>query len=169
MRNHIQTQVKQNTSSKVPASIVLGRVLLVVGSILFLIDAVLSFCLWVSFFVADFVDLNAKFGVEFFAPLVWNDPVKAFENGFKPILYVLVFLSGIGGISYVWNKKPFVNFVSWASVVSMVVWVVRIVGNLITLFQNRFVWNGTAIDFFSLQIDALLFSIGWLLAKNWLD
>lgn len=171
------TQVIQWKENKIPSSIILGRVLLVIGGILFLINSVNSLIYWGLCFgfhwlpstTEGFADIKALFPDLSF----WNNPLDLINvicDAFDPILCVLKFLAGLGAFAYVKDKGGrFIDWVAWAAIIGLGISVFDFATNVRALIQSNFDWKTFGLNFFSMQIDTLVYSIGWFLAKNWLD
>ncbi len=172
MRKKVQTQVIQWKHNKVPFSIKLGRVLLGIGAGLFLLGSVLSLLDWTLGLASHWIDFGPDWeGI--ITPLsFWDSPfniVDVMSDAFDPILCVLMFLSGIGAISYLRDKGPFISWVAWAALVGVAIVLFDFIANVRSLINEGFDWGAFAARFVFMQIDALIYSLGWFLAKNWLD
>lgn len=166
------TQVIQWKENKIPASIRVGRVFLWIGAILFFIDSVLSLAAWGVRFSAHWVDYQGLYNVTINPLSFWDEPfdiINVFSDGAKPVIYILMFLAGMGAISWLKGKGPFLSWVSWAAIISMVVWIIDILIDIRSMVQTGFSWQAFLYNFFSMQLDIIFYSVGWLLAKDWLD
>ncbi len=172
MRKKEQTQVIQWKHNKVPFSIKLGRVLLAIGAGLFLIGSVFSLIDWSLSLASHWVDFGPDW-VGIITPLsFWNSPINIADvmgDAFNPIIYVAMFISGIGAISYLRDKGPFISWVAWAALIGLGIVFFDFVVNIRSLISEGFDWGAFALRLAFMQIDALVYSIGWFLAKNWLD
>jgi hypothetical protein len=174
-KERTQTQVIQLKQNKIPLSIRVGRVLLIIGAILFLANSVNSFIYWWARFAFHWIKLPEEFAEiqELFPDLAfWGDPIdiiNVISDAISPIVYVLKFLAGLGAIAYVRDKGHFIDWVSWAAIIGLLICVVDLAANIRTLVVSNFNWGQFGLSFFSMQFDIIIYSIGWFLAKNWLD
>lgn len=174
MKNRKQTQVIQWKENKIPASIKVGRVLLRIGAVLFLLGSVLSFAYWIVCFIGHWVDFGPDWS-DVFPPLAfWDQPadvVDIVSDAFLPAIYVAMFLSGIGAFSYLKDKGPFINWVAWAALIGVGIFLFELMSELRDLVMSPSAtdWGSFVLGMLFLQIDALFYSTGWMLAKNWLD
>lgn len=176
-KERTQTQVIQWKENKVPTSIRVGRVLLIIGGILFIINSVNSLiywglCLgfhWLPANTEELAELKTLFpDLSFFDNPI--DLINVIWDAFNPILYVLKFLAALGAFAYVKDKGGhFIDWVAWAAIIGLGISVFDFATNIRTLVQTNFDWKTFGLNFFSMQIDTLIYSIGWFLAKNWLD
>ena len=175
MKERQQTQVIQWKQNKVPLSIRVGRVLLVIGAVLFFINSVNSLLYWGLRLAFHWIQVPSEYAeikeflpeLSFFeSPL---DIINVISDAVSPIIYVLKFLAGIGAISYVKDKRHFVDWVSWAAIIGLGICIFDLATNIRTLVISNFDWAKFGLSMFSMQLDILIYSIGWFLAKNWLD
>ena len=176
-KERTQTQVIQWKENKIPTSIRVGRVLLIIGGILFIINSVNSLiywglCLgfhWLPTNTEELAELKTLFpDLSFFDNPI--DLINVIWDAFNPILYVLKFLAALGAFAYVKDKGGhFIDWVAWAAIIGLGISVFDFATNIRTLVQTNFDWKTFGLNFFSMQIDTLIYSIGWFLAKNWLD
>ncbi len=179
-KQRTQTQVIQWKENKVPTSIRVGRVLLIIGGILFIINSINSLVYWGICFGFHWLPENAM-SQETFTELktlfpelaFWIRPIdliNVISDAFNPILYVLKFLAALGAFAYVKDKGGhFIDWVAWAAIIGLGISAFDFAANVRALFQSNFDWKTFGLNFFSMQIDTLIYSIGWFLAKNWLD
>ena len=176
-KERTQTQVIQWKENKVPTSIRVGRVLLIIGGILFIINSINSMIYWGLCFGFHWLPTNTEELAELktlFPDLsFWNNPldlVNVIWDAFNPILYVLKFIAALGAFAYVKDKGGhFIDWVAWTAIIGIGISAFDFAANVRTLVQSNFDWKTFGLNFFSMQIDMLIYSIGWFLAKNWLD
>ena len=171
-----QTQVIQWKENKVPTSIRVGRVLLVIGGILFILNAVNSIAYWGLRFGFHWLPNTEQFAElkDLFPDLAfWNNPLDLIDvitDALDPVIYVLKFLAALGAFAYVKDKGGhFIDWVAWAAIIGLGICVFDFATNVRTLFQSNFDWVTFGWNIFSMQFDTLIYSVGWFLAKNWLD
>lgn len=176
-KERTQTQVIQWKENKVPTSIRVGRVLLIIGGILFIVNSVNSLVYWCLCFgfhwlpsdTETLADLKSLFPDLSF----WGDPIDLIDvisDAFNPVIYTLKFLAGLGAFAYVKDKGGhFIDWVAWAAIIGLGISVFDFATNVRTLFMSNFDWKTFGLNFFSMQFDTLIYSLGWFLAKNWLD
>ncbi len=172
-----QTQVIQWKENRVPTSIRVGRALLIAGGVLFIINAVVSFTYWCARFGLHWLPSTAESYAdikELFPDLsFWGedvDLINAISDAFDPIICILKFLAALGAFAYVKDKGGrFIDWVSWAAIIGLGVCFFDLITNIRTLVTSNFNWGQFGLSFLSMQADILIYSIGWFLAKNWLD
>lgn len=160
----------QQSHNYVPASITFGRVVLLVSCGLFFIDAFLEL---VEF---SFASVSAAYPNFLYGAYTvdWSDAISVFDYASLPIIATFMVFAAIGGVSYVLDKGPFVSWVSLAAIVSALIVFVRILfligmaftGNLDYDLSDPTGWLKIVNDF---EINTVLYFIGWMFAKNWLD
>lgn len=176
-KERLQTQVIQWKENKVPTSIRVGRVLLAIGAVLFIINSIVSVAYWgvrLGFHwlpegMENYAELKDLFPeLSFFAsPL---DIINVISDAFDPVLYVLKFLAALGAFAYLKDKGGhFIDWVAWAAIIGLGVCFFDFITSVRTLVQTNFDWAQFGWSFFSMQFDTLIYAIGWFLAKNWLD
>ena len=172
MKDRKQTQVIQWKEGKVPVSIKLGRVFLTIGAILFLSSSVFSLGSWITRFVGHWVDFGPELK-NFFPELsFWEKSTDLFgvvSDGFTPAICVAMFLSGIGAFSYLKDRGPFIDWVSWAAIIGLGLLLWGLFSALRSLVFSTASVERVFLDSFSPGIDIIFYSVGWFLAKNWLD
>lgn len=172
MKTRKQTQVIQWREGKIPSSIKIGRVFLKIGAILFLVGSVLSLTSWIICLIGHWVDLGPYWSEVFPELAFWEDSIDLVDvvsDGFMPAIYVAMFLSGVGAFSYLKDKGPFIDWVSWAAIIGLGVLLFEFFSNVRDLILLKVTWGQIAVQAIFLQFDFLFYSIGWFLAKNWLD
>lgn len=148
------TQVQQ-AKNKVAPSIKAGRILLVATSCLFFL-----FGAWniVDFFLRIFLEGETD----------WADPYSIIWTVILPIIGLFMIASGVGGISFVKDKGPFISFTSLAAISSAIVFVI------VLLFEIRsLLLRGDIIPiniaYIVQGVVCMAYFLGWMLANNWLD
>lgn len=128
-----------------------GSVLLIIGSILFFIDA--------AFELAEMI----------YGPLLnqvnWNQFSDTFQYFTRLFIIPFMILSGIGGISYVKKKGPFISFVALMAIIVAFLFVMDLIQSIITLINNKN-WLLFSIELVSVQFDGGLYFLGWFLSKD---
>ena len=150
----------------VTKSIKVGRVLMLVGTALM--------------FMYAFVSI-AVFGISLYVPTVvgrdLSDPLSVLSLSMLiPSAIFLVFV-GIGGMSYVAEKGPFLKWASIGAIVLGIYIVVDLVLDIRTIAHNindpqikaSTAWTTFFLGFAGLQINGGIYFVGWFLAKNYLD
>ncbi len=164
MQKNPPTQTQQG-KNKVAASIKFGRVLIIIGSISFFIEAIFILTVWIISMVALVTE-----GPDSELALSWETPLDYVSNiGNIPICIFMIF-AGIGGIAYVKDKGPFVSFCPLAAIIGMVVLVFDLILSILSLIQSKGATFGvTLFDLLTTWLWLGIYSFGWMLAKNWLD
>lgn len=147
-----------------PTKIKVGRVLVLIGSILFFVVA-----------VGRLVDFALAFIPYEGNEMDWNDAYSVFEVIAHPFLAVFFVVAGIGGICYAIDKHRIKVFASLAGVIMLVVIVIATVlmfRNLIKscLAPNADVgraWFDFATDFIGIQLSGGIYFVGWFMTKDY--
>ncbi len=176
-KERAQTQVIQWKENKIPTSIRVGRILLIVGGILFILNSVNSLIYWGFCFGFHWLpgDTEALADLKSLFPDLsfWDSPldlINVISDAFNPVIYVLKFLAGLGAFAYVKDKGGhFIDWVAWAAIIGLGISIFDFAASVRALFISHFDWKTFGLNFFSMQFDTLFYSIGWFLAKNWLD
>ncbi len=148
-----------------PATVKAGRVLMIIGSILFFIVA---FSRLLEFAIS-FVQIE---GVD---PVNWSDPYQVFVVVADPFIAVLYVLAGIGGLCYVKDKHRLRVFASLAGVIMLVVILVATVLMFRNLIKSCLApnanlvkaWTDFLLDFIGIQVTGGIYFIGWFLTKDY--
>lgn len=135
-------------------SIRLGRLILVIGSILLCFSGF-------GHFISFFVDMAC-------GRMVLDDPVAWIEAIFKPILYIFMIFASIGGVSFSLNKGPFISLTALTAIVSGVFFLAWLLFDLQNLIAGGS-WSTFAVSFTSIDLFLLLYFIGWFFAKDYID
>lgn len=128
-----------------------GLVLIKIGSILFFIDSV---------FLILALIINPILG-----NIDWSNFVSVFNYVMYFFIIPFIILSAIGGLSYVKNKGPFISLVALMAIITILIFIGDFVVSLILLIQNGNWWQ-FLVSLLSVQLDGLIYFIGWLLSKD---
>ena len=147
-----------------PAKIKVGRVLLIIGSILFFVTSV-------AFMVMFFCSLYSVWDYS----IDWNDASDVFSIVSAPFLAVFYVFAGIGGLCYVFDKHRMKVIASLAGVVMLVVIAVSVVIMFRDLIKDCLQPNANTtaavteffVRFGSIQITGGVYFIGWFLTKDY--
>lgn len=146
----------------VPTKVKVGRILLVIGSILMMVDGLFSLVWWAIRLAAIWSPM------ENITPLPFTTFIDSLNSGVQPLLCLFLFFAGIAGINYVRDKGPFIWMCSWMAIILIIVmiydWVVAIrdavVGGSFGLFL---------LGILSFGLFEFLYVIGWFLTKDYLE
>jgi len=144
-----------------PRGVKTGRVLMIIGSILFFIAAIGD----AVAFILALVDPGSM-GVD------WGDLSTAVEYGSYPALALFFLAAGIGGISFVLDKGKMKPFATLAAAVMLVVILVDTV-----LLIRHFIyglaggntgqtWATLLIGILDVQLSGGIYVIGWFKCKD---
>ena len=147
------TQVKQ-AKNIVPASIRLGRIILLVCSILFFAFTILN--------CADFVCRCLGISGD------WQDPYSAIWTVLLPFISFYLVFAGIGGISYARDRGPFIGIASLTAILSAILGVVTFMLEIRSLLNSGVLLN-LNMFYFVEGVVCFVYFLDWMLAKNWLD
>ena len=154
----------QSYYAEAPAKIKFGRVLIMIGSILFFIMSTLI--------IAEF--LLSVIPNEFYV-VDWSQPTVVFGVIANPFLAVFYVIAGIGGICYVKDRGRLKVFASLAGVIMLVVIVIATVLMFRDLIKSCLMpnanvggaWLTFLQDFISIQLSGGLFFFGWFITKDY--
>ncbi len=148
--------------AKLPGKIRRGYTCLKIGSVLLMIDVVLSLTGW----IISLVSIWAHW--EWAPPLDFSTFVDATTNGVQPLIFIFMFLSGIAGFSYVRNKGPFIWMCSWMAIILMIIMVIDWVLAVRDAIVMKDVWQ-FFLGILSIGLSGILYVIGWFLTKDYLE
>lgn len=144
----------QQAAHKVAPSIWAGRVLLIIGSLLF---------------VASAIYMGYKFTMAIIEQSVnWSDPLTALVTGFRPVICVFMVVAAIAGVSFVLDKGPLISVAAFAAFVSLIVLVAALIVDVRDLIDG-WGWQDFLIGLLDAELACAVYFFGWFFAKNWLD
>lgn len=153
-----------------PKKIHVGRVLMFIGCVLFFVNAffnLLDFMIAVfSPAIAQISELTEIMEETYLA--AWADPIGAIRFIFTPFMIAFLVISGIGGISWLRDKGPFISVAPLMAMISLVL----ILGNFFIDMRRLLMsgnWFQFIVDLLDIQLTCGIYFIGWLIAKNQLD
>ena len=144
----------QQAAHKVAPSIWAGRVLLIIGSLLFVANAIYTGYL----FVNSLTDPSVN----------WADPFTALVAGLRPAICIFMLIAAIAGVSFVLDKGPLISVAAFAAFVSLIVLVAAIILDVRKL-SDGWDWQQFFIGLLDLELACVVYVLGWFFAKNWLD
>jgi len=148
MENQVAFLKKQE---KAKHQIKVGSVLLVIGSILFFIDAVFELSEMIYSPILNLVN--------------WADFSDSFQYFSRIFIIPFMVLSGIGGISYVKRKGPFISFVALMAIIVAAIFIVDLLQSIISLYHDGD-WLMFSLELISVQFDGGLYFLGWFFSKD---
>ena len=158
-------------SRKVPTKIRIGQALMIIGCILFFFNALgnaLDFILAVSYKAfADVPQVGEELVRTYDA--IWSDPIAVIKYVSIPFIIVFLIVAGIGGISWVRDKGPFISIAPLMAIISLVLIVCNLYLDIRRLVMNGWNWTQFFIDILDIQLTCGIYFIGWMIAKNQID
>ena len=155
-----------------PSKIKAGRVTMFVGCILFFINALLE----LGAFVLDLVMAPVLKNIPEYADLamlieqrLWSDPIAIIQTFSLPVIAAFLIISGIGGISWLKDKGPFISIAPLMAMLSLVILIVNMFLDIRRLIISNWDWLEFLLNFIDLQLTCGIFFIGWSIAKNQID
>ena len=153
-------------AAPVTKQIQVGRTMMLIGSILLFVYA-----------VGLFVEFILSLANPSMMDVEWSDPLSAFHVIMLPFIMVFLTFVGIGGITYIRNKGPFLRWASIGAIILGIVILVDFILDIRTLsrsladpdISNTTAWVRFVLGFVGLQIFGGVYFVGWFLAKNYLD
>ena len=144
----------QQAAHKVAPSIWAGRVLLIIGSLLF---------------VASAIYMGYRFTMAIIEQSVnWSDPLTALVTGLRPVICVFMVVAAIAGVSFVLDKGPLISVAAFAAFVSLIVLVAALIVDVRDLIDG-WGWQDFLIGLLDAELACAVYFFGWFFAKNWLD
>ena len=144
----------QQAAHKVAPSIWAGRVLLIIGSLLFVVSAIY---------------MGYKFTMAIIEQSVnWSDPLTALVTGFRPVICVFMVVAAIAGVSFVLDKGPLISVAAFAAFVSLIVLVAALIVDVRDLIDG-WGWQDFLLGLLDAELACAVYFFGWFFAKNWLD
>ncbi len=144
----------QQAAHKVAPSIWAGRVLLIIGSLLF---------------VASAIYMGYRFTMAIIEQSVnWSDPLTALVTGLRPVICVFMVVAAIAGVSFVLDKGPLISVAAFAAFVSLIVLVAALIVDVRDLIDG-WGWQDFLLGLLDAELACAVYFFGWFFAKNWLD
>ncbi len=144
----------QQAAHKVAPSIVFGRVCLIVGCLLFLVATGFTIYRYAGKFMDGSFD--------------WSKPRDAIEILLTPVVCIFMIVASIGGVSFVFDKGPFISVAAFAAFASLIVFIIYLVFDIRDLTVD-WDWATFGLSLLDVELSAFVYFIGWFFAKNWLD
>lgn len=147
-----------------------GKIIMLVGCILLFFNAffsLLDFTCSILYFFAppgefkDFLDFGYS--------EVWSDPLSIMEYIAKPFISAFYIFAGIGGISWIRDKGPFMSFASRMAVIALFLIIINLFLDIRNLVMSNWNWGNFFLSFIDLQLTCGIYFVGWFLAKGKID
>lgn len=130
---------------------VVGKVLLIIGSILFLASAIYSIIDITRYF------LNGNIPADWTA---WTVLITT------SVSVLVLLLGGLGGLFYVTGHGPFRGWVSVISIILIVLWIINLVACIGTFSKGDADFWTTFKNIFYMGVPEALYVVGYILCKK---
>ena len=144
----------QQAAHKVAPSIWAGRVLLIIGSLLFVAVAIYTAYTFTMALIEQTVN--------------WSDPLTALVTGLRPVICVFMLVAAVAGVSFVLDKGPLISVAAFAAFVCVIVLVAALIIDVVNL-TNGWDWQKFLLNLLDVELACAVYFFGWFFAKNWLD
>ena len=148
-----------------PRKVVVGRYILFAAMILFFVMAIVELVIFA---------LGINGNSELFV-VDWSKPTEVIKLVWRPFYSVILVLGGIGALSYLRNKGPFMSmvaFISFAMGVIAVLDLLRLINALVAQIsagQSERAIGAFFLDMLDVQIVGAIYFVGWFLTKDYLE
>lgn len=140
-----------------------------IGCILFFINALF---LVATFLLAALYKFYPALILEAVGPLLdalWSDPISAIKICMNPVIAIFLVFAGIGGISWLRDKGPFISAAPLMAMISLILIIVNLFIDVRALVMSNWDWLQFLGNLLDLQFTCGIFFIGWAMAKNQID
>ena len=154
---------------KLPRKIAVGRGLMMTGCVLFFINAFFSTAVFLG---AALYKLYPEFILESIGPefdALWSDPVSAIKICLNPVIAIFLIFAGIGGISWIRDKGPFISAAPLMAMISLILIIANLFVDVRALVMSNWNWGQFVLNLIDLQLTCGIYFIGWAMAKNQID
>ena len=162
-------QAVQAKTEQQPTKIRVGRALMMIGCILFFINAAAQLFVFILMLVGKFVPGDAFVEVKKEFDVMWADPISAIKYLLSPFIAIFLIVSGIGGISWLRDKGPFISAAPLMAMICLALMVINFFTDVRALVTSNWNWVQFIFNILDIQLTGGIYFIGWALAKNQID